>query len=314
MAARRRGFTLIELLVVIAIIAVLIALLLPAVQQAREAARRTQCKNNLHQLGLALHNYEETHKVIPSIFYGLHDKYVPTIGPGECRWAWTMMLLPFIDQANLYNALDTTTDAKVAFNTPAKLALMQLPMPSLRCPSDLQGQLNTDRNYQVATGQATPLYISTSNYPCVGGNDANDGAFPRDNKAVRFRDFIDGLSNTAVIGERSAPPVRRGDEGAWAATWAAGTNDPGEIWGFALDKAVGGLGIFRPTDCESLTGDKRPQECFTSLHAGGTHFLLGDGSVRFVSQNINWEPLGAPTLGTYNKLCNKQDGQIIGEF
>jgi len=230
-----------------------------------------------------------------------------------------MMLMPFMDQANLYNALDTSIDAKVAFNIPAKLTLMQTAIPSLRCPSDPQGQLNTDRDYRVATGQATPLFLSTSNYPAVGGNDANDGAFPRNNKAVRWRDFTDGLSNTAVIGERSSPPVRRGDEGAWAATWAAGTYDSSDVWGFALTKAVGGLGIFRPTDCETLTGDKRPQECFTSLHAGGIHFLLGDGSVRFVSQNINWEPLddngdGLPVPGIYNRLCNKSDSLIIGEF
>ncbi|MGQ0637631.1 MAG: DUF1559 family PulG-like putative transporter [Planctomycetaceae bacterium] len=323
---KARGFTLIELLVVIAIIAVLIALLLPAVQQAREAARRTQCKNNLKQLGLALHNYHETHSLIPPLTLGTWSTvgclFQTDIVNGDSRFAWSLMLLPFVDQAPMYNSLNTNLSAKSALNDPVRLALLQTPLQVFRCASDTTGNLNPNRDHKAATGQATGLFLSTSNYPGVGGNFENDGAFPRDLKIVRFRDFTDGLSNTLVIGERASAPLVTGGEGAWAANWGLGTCDSSEFFGMALYKNLEGLSMFRMTDGESLTGDVRPQETFTSMHVGGAQFCMGDGAVRFINKNINWVPtygggvFGGPATvpGTYNRLCSKSDGLPVGEF
>jgi prepilin-type N-terminal cleavage/methylation domain-containing protein len=141
---KSRGFTLIELLVVIAIIAILIALLLPAVQQAREAARRTQCKNNLKQLGLALHNYHDVYNLFPP---GWLDD--PALGlpaaPHPSRYAWPVSLLPMIEQTALHNTLDPRNDLIDALKIPAKLTLMQQPVSVFRCPSDTGPTLNDVR-------------------------------------------------------------------------------------------------------------------------------------------------------------------------
>ena len=148
----RRGFTLIELLVVIAIIAILIALLLPAVQQAREAARRTQCKNNLKQIGLALHNYHDTFLMFPhAIFF-----YPTPAGNAAANipaWAWSAMILPQIEQTNLYNTLNLgPVPFQTAANTPATLNLLQTPLAAFRCPTDVTPPLNSDRSFTLTSG------------------------------------------------------------------------------------------------------------------------------------------------------------------
>ncbi|OAI54300.1 hypothetical protein AYO47_03110 [Planctomyces sp. SCGC AG-212-M04] len=335
MGARKKrfGFTLIELLVVIAIIAILIALLLPAVQQAREAARRTQCKNNLKQIGLALHNYEETFKILPPLSIGNGgDPATPghpldPNGPGS--WIWSMMLLPMIDQAPLYNQLapGPMTPKQQATNTVTR-ALLMTPLAAFQCPSDPGESLNKNRPFQTLVAGVNPFYVAKSNYPaCSGSEDGTkSGVFVEPVTkpycaATKFRDVTDGLSNTIFVGERGSgklPAAAAADTGAWASVWSIMLVEPNNAP--VAFRAVRGLGDYRLTDGDSTTGTKLPDEAFSSAHTGGVHFLLGDGEVRFISINIDWQPIGGanatpPRLpGTYNRLCDKADGYPVGEF
>jgi prepilin-type N-terminal cleavage/methylation domain-containing protein len=207
----RRGFTLIELLVVIAIIAILIALLLPAVQQAREAARRTQCRNNLKQIGLALHNYESTFTVLPAgYFAGNNASTIP-------------MLMPYFDQANAYVLFNFNCDTNGGTVTPScpaitNQAARQQKVPVLQCPSEAM-------QAAFVIGQC-PNGCGTSNYQPSLGNNANwnivsagnqRGPFAR-NTGAKFRDIIDGMSNTAMFGEIRLGPATTASTGTIAPT------------------------------------------------------------------------------------------------
>ena len=172
---RRRGFTLIELLVVIAIIAILIALLLPAVQQAREAARRTQCKNNLKQLGLAMHNYHDVHRAFPMGWVNDFSSRSPTENGSDtidghfgatddvAQWAWSVYLLPFIDQAPAFESLGVNTlRGSQAITVAASRDIMTSPFPSFRCPSDSGQDINVDRDPEAVS--YTHLTLPTTPY------------------------------------------------------------------------------------------------------------------------------------------------------
>lgn len=333
--SRRRtaGFTLIELLVVIAIIAVLIALLLPAVQQAREAARRTQCKNNLKQIGLALHGYHDTFGTLMPLAFG--DGGVS--GAVRPTWAWSAMMLPYIDQAPLYNLLNPgPTSLKVAANTAALQSVLRMSLTVFTCPSDTGQSPNNNRPFTSLVTGVNPFLVGKSNYPaCSGSNSLDDantpnGVFPASAAAssttvigyplgTKFSDVSDGLSNTILVGERGSGPLPAAaptDKSGWASVWC----------GFSYDQAVGdttawrairGAGEYRLTDGKSNTGDENHQDmAFSSPHVGGLHVLLGDGAVRFISLNIDWQKIGQTpkVFGTYNKLCDKNDSQTVGDF
>jgi len=273
---RTRGFTLIELLVVIAIIAVLIALLLPAVQQAREAARRTQCKSNLKQVGLALHNYVDTYTRLP----GAGDN-----GPTNCcapdadRWdrlSWTFPILPFLEQANLYNSV---------YNNWAQMR--RSPVAVYHCPSR-----RTPKLY---------LNLAKSDYSGSHGTSEN-GMFARYATAsLSWGDVSDGLSATLMVGESM---VHRGY--MEVSGGCCGDNESAYDSGWA-DDVVRNTNTPPGNDVTSTTfasgiADGR----FGSSHVGGFHGLLGDGSVRFVSINID--------LTVFRRLGQRNDGQVIGEF
>ncbi len=277
---RRRGFTLIELLVVIAIIAILIALLLPAVQQAREAARRSTCKNNLKQIGLALHNYNDTHKVLPPGWVSL------TNVSGDRRHGWSAFILPFLDQVNLYNDINfegqpTTGASSISGNV----------IPAYLCPSDPTPGRNS------SLGNNGKL-----NYPaCIGDNshaDAQngptDGCFYR-NSDVRFRDVTDGLSNTLFVGESHA-----------GFTDAGGTKNLGKVWlGKYSGRTDGAYCLFRVDrdDADSLPNNLNELGGSNSLHTGGAQYLFGDGAVRFISENIS--------MAIWGDMGNKDDGNTF---
>jgi len=283
----RRAFTLIELLVVIAIIAVLIALLLPAVQQAREAARRSQCKNNLKQIGLAIHNYHDSFNTIP-------PGYIDIGGSG---WGWTAMILPQLEQAPLYNRINFNASWVADATNPLSI------LPALRCPSDTGG--NTVTGLSVVAGR--------SNYPGVTGNSALGaytvttasgsavaGSFGQNSKR-NFRDFYDGLSNAVMVGERRSTNAQTSNPGG-DTIWAGISSDAsaqGQAYALGDCAANNTLNWKSQLAGGNLSG-------YSSFHVGGGQFLMGDGAVRFISENIN--------TSTYANLASINDGNVIGDF
>jgi prepilin-type N-terminal cleavage/methylation domain-containing protein len=291
----RRGFTLIELLVVIAIIAILIALLLPAVQQAREAARRTQCRNHLKQIGLALHNYHDVFNALPpgwvGVTNGVYDIY------GMNGWGWAARILPHLDQAPLYNQMNFQVKMESAANAAFRTSVLSV----CRCPSDTapaeiwtiqDGTGNSLANLAVANYvgvfgvSGIDNCNGAPNSPCLG-----EGTFFQ-NSRIQFRDFTDGLSNSIVVGERK---TRRDNGLNWTSTWA-GVVANGE------DAIVRILG----TTDHTPNHPNNHIDDFSSYHVGGAHFTLGDGAVRFVSSNID--------LGVYQHLATRSAGDLVGEF
>lgn len=289
----RRGFTLIELLVVIAIIAILIALLLPAVQQAREAARRSQCKNNLKQIGLALHNYHETHRLFPPGWIGVQ----PGVGPNAeygSGWGWGTMILPYLDQSNLYNQINFNLD----INDPAQTAgVIDVSLPVFRCPSDPSPQ-TFDLEEEGSPGTVLAK-LATGNYIGVFGDEELDscesvpagstckstGLFYQ-NSNTRFRDITDGTSQTVVVGERKTKP----DLG-WYSTWGGAVPEGAETFARIL-----GATDHPPNDPAAHFDD------FSSHHVGGAQFLFGDGRVRFITENID--------EGVYKSLSSIRGGEV----
>jgi prepilin-type N-terminal cleavage/methylation domain-containing protein len=316
-----RGFTLIELLVVIAIIAILIALLLPAVQQAREAARRTQCKNNLKQYGLALHNYHDTYLRFPP---GGQDWGAPNVG-------WQVRILPFTEQTALYGAINFSDNAaynRLLVATDPNSQLRKRNVPYATCPSDASGVVNADwaqSSYSGSLGsQRTPsangacnLFMTPNvHYPDPGGQaDHGNSTNPRAVSGMFGRlladspgieDMTDGTSNTIMVGE-ILPACNDHRSGWW------------DYNGMGNAHASTSVPINTMTTCQAPY--KRPTAeypgCeamsnwnlswgFRSGHVGGAQFLMGDGAVRFISQNIDYR--------TYQNLGVRNDGRVIGEF
>ena len=327
----RYGFTLIELLVVISIIAVLIALLLPSVQQAREAARRTQCKNNLKQFGLAMHNYHDNHNCFPPGYLGFPagaggscstvnnvvtlDPTLPTINAARAQgWGWGAYLLPFVDQGNLYLALgvgskQTVCDNPVGAQADPNVGSSTLERTVLNvfiCPSATDQELHQTRD--TSTTPNNPSVHAKSNYRAVAGVNFNGketnstspnyglaGVF---GNAVMFaptsmRDALDGSSNTFAIGE-----AYRRDIDTNFQAFAAGEYVGARWFGIAADDrqtaAVGQLAAAPSTF--SVNGASI--NAFASRHIGGAQFLLVDGSVRFISENTDQNTLSR--IGTMN--------------
>ena len=314
---RRRGFTLIELLVVIAIIAVLIALLLPAVQQAREAARRTMCKNNLKQLGLALHGYHDTMLVLPPAHIGRCT--TPRLNATGLT-----MLLPYIDQGAIYGQYNSngsattfvsTGGAAVADDptTNGNAALIKTVLQAFLCPSDSANPASaaTGSNYGISStnsgrgGAKTnydfitygSAYIST----CEdwGSTASSVRRMFGDNSRCTLTDVKDGTSNTVMMGETTRD------------VYNGGTN----AWGYrgwvmvGLDLAAYPINqwtYFSVPPVVNPPGKLASWAYSGSLHTGGAHYLLADGSVRFISENID--------TVTRQRLAYMSDGQVVGEF
>lgn len=291
---RGRGFTLVELLVVIAIIGILMALLLPAVQQAREAARRTQCKSNLKNIGLAMHNYHDQHRAFPSAeVHGIKSGY-----EAHCDWdgsigCWAAAILPQLEQANVFNQIDFS--AYPQYTTQENIAVMQMKFPVYQCPSDPYdgvysgwngNPLNASRamHYFAVSGS---VEFSTTHWPDYNVPDAhcrpNDGMFYNDS-FVRASGITDGLSNTAMMCE-----VR----GRFA-----NSGSPADGRGMNLH-AVAYL---------NANPNRNPSSPWypNSFHTGGVHVGMADGSVRFVSDNMH--------LPTLKAIATIAGNETIPEF
>jgi prepilin-type N-terminal cleavage/methylation domain-containing protein/prepilin-type processing-associated H-X9-DG protein len=293
---RRTGFTLIELLVVIAIIAILIALLLPAVQQAREAARRASCKNRLKQIGLALHNYHETYGVFPPGWVAASPNPSTSQGSGSATaernnyFAWSTMLLPMLEQAPLYRQLDFQLDMDEGVNR----SFVGIILSAYRCPSDTFES--------VYRAEYSDLELGVSNYPGMAGRIAceptGNGIFGL-NSSTRMSDIRDGSSHTFAVGERvgGQPIVDRIP--VWSGVYMT------EGVGKNLEVVVGWTLI--PLNRATLS-----EHGFSSRHPGGSHFLLCDGSVRFVNSSINSGTKDDP--GVYQKLSTIDGGEVTGEY
>jgi prepilin-type N-terminal cleavage/methylation domain-containing protein len=317
-SSRKSGFTLIELLVVIAIIATLVALLLPAVQQAREAARRSSCKNNLKQIGLALHNYHDTFNVLPPGYMRRDYSYGTFDGPG---WGWGTFILPQLEQGAMYDSLQI--DKQILTESPAILPFSQTPLSVYRCPSVPGGHINEGLMSASATaGIALSTYKgvfgnnntqfndTTDDCPlflgsCISGENGSFGP----NSSVRFRDITDGLSNTVMIGE-----IARGINGRKDSTGVL-IDYKGSVWaGLSTQASRSNVAVLQTLRGVAASGavetgyrlNGTNTHSFSSHHKGGVQFLLGDGAVRFVSENID----GLLT----NYIGNREDGTVLGEF
>jgi prepilin-type N-terminal cleavage/methylation domain-containing protein len=304
---RSTGFTLIELLVVISIIAILIALLLPAVQQAREAARRTQCRNNLKQLGLALHNYHDVHGIFPPSSIWKVDPMNNLVG-GNAGRSWIFHLLPYFDQANIYNGADTTVVSNADPASSESLAAMA-------CPSDPKSDDRIVFNQKMGTtnymgnGGHRGLASNQFFYNCNPVADLTSGVFNR--RGVRIRDVTDGTSNTFLAGERGVI-TKFGGWGMWNFSLLGCPSGHGDTmlthdnWEFStVNGGLNYVGGFRAPD--SFT-DPAGDDIFHwwSYHSGGGLFLSTDGSARFVSYNTDYN--------TMDYLHQRNDGEVIGEF
>jgi prepilin-type N-terminal cleavage/methylation domain-containing protein len=298
----RPGFTLIELLVVIAIIAILIALLLPAVQQAREAARRTQCKNNLKQIGIALHNYVDTHRVFPPGWIAVDEFGIPSAHEGTSGVGWAAMILPQMEQTNLYRLFNPNLPLTDPVNAP----FLRAQMPAYKCPSDPQPEsfpIHEEGGGSVITELPIANYIASFGTDELDGCENAPGDLPvmangicKSNgifhhlSRTRIADITDGTTNTIMTGER-----RTEIKLDWYSTW------PGMIAeGEEAFQRVCGSSDHVPNDPAAHFDD------FSSKHTGGAQFCLGDGSVRFVSENID--------RGVYQSLATIQGGEVIGDF
>ncbi len=304
----RAGMSLIELLVVIAIIAILIALLLPAVQMAREASRRTQCRNNLKQIGLALENYHATNGIYPPASIrapGFLDN-----GRDEPRTTWTISLLPYMDAAPLFQSYRSTLTS----DDPANSLLRVTSIPGLLCPTDTGAEVLFEPRLGITYQRGN--YGANFGAASWGTDDWQERKYRGvmgQNVAVRHADITDGSSQTVVVAELRIQPSSRDNRGVWAFHGAGSASvgldcdslcrgingDPTSDWIPFCDPIPNGMNCSFQNNFDSNAGPR-------SRHSGGAHLLLGDGSVRFASESISQSLL--------NAIFTSQNQEVVGEW
>lgn len=323
----RRGFTLVELLVVIAIIGILVALLLPAIQAAREAARRTQCSNNLKQLAVALHNYHDSYNSFP-----------PAVTGDGRRATWFLRIMPFVEMGTVYDEINWT-DSSPIWNRAVLRPLMETRFAAIMCPSDTKAESRKPRgfyaNYMANFGTVRFYH---PNIVVQGLSPNGDGVFYADSY-TKFAGITDGTSNTLLLGEILISPAI-GDSfnsGTYEARGCIWDGDSGGgVFSARAEPNTGTPDMFAYcktstdpywqayTPCRGPAGGANIARHIAarSLHPGGVQVALADGSVRFISNTIeSWRPealLGhngnwdSNWLGTWQKLASRSDGQPVG--
>lgn len=293
---QRRGLTMLELLVACCLVAIALTLAAPAAVQMRQDARRMQCANSLKQIGLALHNYHDAHGSLAPGWTAHHAH--PQSG---LRLGWSTAILPYMEQMPLFDLVD--------FNQPAKTEarILQTGVSVYRCPADTTPATNPMRsgygtsNYSANFGdqplpRPVPGRLSAS-WPGQPDTPMGRQGFSRAtglfwlNSSVRFRDVTDGMSNTIMVGERSY----RSGAGVWP---GVGSNE------FENDQVTDSS--FNSPLNQSFTG-------YSSLHSGGANFLFGDGSVRFIANQVD-SAMATGERGVYQNLANPRDGNPISNF
>ncbi|MDP6447566.1 MAG: DUF1559 domain-containing protein [Pirellulaceae bacterium] len=320
---RRTAFTLVELLVVIAIIGILVALLLPAIQAAREAARRSQCQQNLSQVVLASHNYEMSHRSYP---FGTLNSTRPIVNRAsvtDYHHGWATRILPYFERHNEFRAIDWTSSVYGPKNLPVRVLQLNL----YKCPSDFGGNPASANFAGVHNDLETPIDIT------------NNGVFVL-NRAIRYQEITDGSATTLFFGEKTQEPIDLGWMSGTRATLrnlGAGINSSGPPPGAAAALGmVGSRDVTLPGASEALTElqDMAKEERnspstttptgggkdvpviqaaqpllrvggFGSRHPGGANFALGDGSVRFMNETTN--------MAVLQQMANRADGKILSD-
>jgi prepilin-type N-terminal cleavage/methylation domain-containing protein/prepilin-type processing-associated H-X9-DG protein len=349
----RGGFTLVELLVVIAIIGVLVSMLMPAVQSARESARKMQCSNNLHNLAISVQLYHDSLNSFPNS----HFLY-PTKGPDSVcgtdwtsceEWGWNVLILPYLEQQNLHTALGVNEYslhhllAKANPGLPDPTALLQTKLAMYICPSDANpdGNVNTARHFGGGAGTTVggwgTLDGGVSNYMCSRGTDfrppAPNGGRPApdtfgifmETATKRMQDITDGSSNTIMLGERDTQICRSG-------TWVGVRNPVGTgAQGFYTVTATVHVRLNTPDP--PIAWNTANAGCmigFSSLHPGGANFAFADGSVRYLTNNIEFKADSGPlhdydihmpkngayanVYSVYSRLGRRNDGFPVGDY
>ncbi len=282
------GFTLVELLIVIAIIAVLAGLLLPAVQAARESARSMQCKNSMKQLSLAVINYESAHGAIPPA-----TNYSEAQFHGFAQWAWGAAVLPHIEQTALFNAIDFD----LAPSLPPNRALLTTELSVFRCPSEVGPRLSKIRD----PSELRELQLTVENY----GYNRDLDLLVSDRMQTRFRDVVDGLSNTVLLGEVTygvSHSEMAGFGKMFTASGALCTAIGFKGWGdlYFASHIVETREISKPAERTGLL------MASSSYHPGGVHCALFDGSVQFLPASTNPKVLEA--------ISTLQGGEVVSDF
>lgn len=310
-SSRGRGFTLVELLVVIAIIGVLVALLLPAVQSARESARRSQCANNLKQIGLAMHSYADTHTKLPSACMGGF-----TGATDDDGWSWATAILPYVEQQALFNQLNPQGELLLLPNYfAAKQTIIPGGNTSLKiykCPSSFLPKI-APASFRIPGSASFPLSphlvgYATNDYKSAGGSCNGDNGpihklLERIN-CCRLAEITDGLSNTLLAGESTyifGNPLATPTQIKVWPLWIAGSNDDESVRTNGRTNSPINCGCNWATMYLAINDD-----CNFSQHPNGCQFVLCDGTVRFISQNI--------AIQTYCNLHGIDEGQPIGDY